>query len=479
MALWKEREKRTESGLEISTLVNINQLARNHYYLSSIVDMVEFLVVNNLPLRGSTDAFDSLTEGGSGLFLSLFEYTLRKDPEIRSVVQTIPRNATYTSHDIQNDVIANMSSLVTEEIVREVADSWYRIKVDGTRDPTGVENISIIVRFVKDNYQVTERLLSMTTAEKGDAQTLTNTINDNRRYETEVRMEAVGLIKEVSETSFKFIAHMVYKILQLLDAPNKLMQSEDMDLLSAVKLVTCASECLAKLRCESDFLELWEKADDNEMPKPSKRKRTINKGLQEYLLEESIGQAHGDLGNEEELRRLYYSTLDAVLAEISERFGERNSKLVEALSVFDPQNDSTFLEAQLVQRMLNLTNSEVVHSECAVARQFLRKELSGSISSGEKMTVKQILQRHHATLEAMPTVLAAMTFGASTAMCENSFSTLKNVFTDNRRSMLHQRKAHLVQLAFERDLTRKFRHEWKDSILRRFNDSKHRRLQLF
>ncbi len=603
--------QKNESGLEISTMVNSNQLARNRYYLSSVVDMIEFLVVNHLPLRGSTDAFDSLTEDGSGLFLSLFEYTLRKDPELRSVMKTIPRNATYSSHEIQNDVIANMSSLVTEEIVREVADSWYTIKVDGTRDPTGIENISIIVRFVKDNCKVTERLLSMTTTEKGDAQTLTNTIiteleknglstskilsqvydgaslmsgknggvqkilqdklgrvipyvhcfnhqlhlvvvhaistepavedffnvcnllykfikkptvavlyggqqlkrlleqrwtghlqtvktilnyfqditellaviNGNRRYETEVRMEAAGLIREVSETSFKFIAHMVYKILQLLDAPNKLMQSEDMDLLSAVKLVTCASECLTKLRSESDFLELWEKADDTEMPRPPKRKQTINKGLQEYLLEESIGQAQGDLGNQEELRRLYYSTLDAVLAEISERFGERNSKLIEALSAFDPQYDSTFLDAQLVQDMMNLTNSEVIHSEFVVARQFLRKVLARSISSGEKLTLKQILQEHHTTLEAMPSVLAAMkcvlTFGASTASCENSFSTLKNVFTDNRRSMLHQRKAQLVQLAFERDLTRKFRDEWKDTLLRRFNASKLRRLQLF
>ncbi len=438
--------------------------------------------MNHLPLRGSTDAFDSLTEDGSGLFLSLFEYTLRKDPELRSVMKTIPHNATYSSHEIQNCVIANMSSLVTEEIVREVADSWYTIKVDGTRDPTGIENISIIVRFVKDNCNVTERLLSMTTTEKGDAQTLTNTINTeleknglstskilsqvydgaslmsgknggvqkilqdklgrvipyvhcfnhqlhlvvvhaistepavedffnvcnllykfiklqrlleqrwtghlqtvktiqnsfqdstellavingNRRYETEVRMEAAGLIREVSETSFKFIAHMVYKILQLLDAPNKLMQSEDMDLLRAVKLVTCASECLTKLRSESDFLELWEKADDTEMPRPPKGKRTINKGLQEYLLEESIGQAQGDLGNQEELRRLYYSTLDGVLAEISEHFGERNSKLIEALSAFDPQYDSTFLDVQLVQDMMNF-NSEMIHSEFVVA----------------------------------------------------------------------------------------------------------------
>ncbi len=172
-----------------------------------------------------------------------------------------------------------------------------------------------------------------------------------------------------------------------------------------------------------------------------------------------------------------------MLAEISERFGERNSKLIEALSAFDPQYDSTFLDAQLVQDMMNLTNSEVIHSEFVVARQFLHKVLARSISSGEKLTLKQILKEHHTTLEAMPSVLAAMkcalTFGASTATCENSFSTLKNVFTDNRRSMLHQREAQLVQLAFERDLTRKFRDEWKDTLLRRFNASKLRRLQLF
>ncbi len=57
-----------------------------------------------------------------------------------------------------------------------------------------------------------------------------------------------------------------------------------------VKLVTCASECLTKLHSESDFLELWEKADDTEMPRPPKRKRTISKGLQEYLLEETLAR---------------------------------------------------------------------------------------------------------------------------------------------------------------------------------------------
>ncbi|GAA6096616.1 zinc finger MYM-type protein 1-like [Tachysurus ichikawai] len=69
-------------------------------------------------------------------------------------------------------------------------------------------------------------------------------------------------------------------------------------------------------------------------------------------------------------------------------------------------------------------------------------------------------------------------FGASNAMCENSLSAIKNVFTDHRRAMCHTRKSQLVHLAFERDLTKRFRHSLKDLVLQKFNSSS-RRLQLF
>ena len=78
---------------------------------------------------------------------------------------------------------------------------------------------------------------------------------------------------------------------------------------------------------------------------------------------------------------------------------------------------------------------------------------------------------YHTTLEAMPSVVMAfkhaLTFGASTilAMCENSFSALKKVFTDKRLCM------HLVQLSFETDLTRRLCNEWKDDVMRRFNST--------
>ena len=44
--------------------------------------------------------------------------------------------------------------------------------------------------------------------------------------------------------------------------------------------------------------------------------------------------------------------------------------------------------------------------------------------------------------------------GASTAKGKSSFSVLKTIMRDRRKSMKHARKAHLVQLAFESDLTK-------------------------
>ena len=42
------------------------------------------------------------------LFLSLFEHTLKKDAEMAKIMETIPRKATYTSHDIQNGNVAGV-----------------------------------------------------------------------------------------------------------------------------------------------------------------------------------------------------------------------------------------------------------------------------------------------------------------------------------------------------------------------------------
>ena len=50
-----------------------------------------------------------------------------------------------------------------------MGNSWYTIKVDGTKDPTGVENISTINRFFNDHsLKVAERLLILSGTDSGN-----------------------------------------------------------------------------------------------------------------------------------------------------------------------------------------------------------------------------------------------------------------------------------------------------------------------
>jgi len=115
-----------------------------------------------------------MEDGGSELFLSLLNFSIKKDRRLIEIVKTVPRNATYTSHEIQNELIDVLGSIVKEAIVQEVGDSWFTLKADGTRDSTGVENISIVLRFFnEDTKVVTERLLALATS---NAQALTEVI---------------------------------------------------------------------------------------------------------------------------------------------------------------------------------------------------------------------------------------------------------------------------------------------------------------
>jgi len=173
-------------------------------------------------------------------------------------------------------------------------------------------------------------------------------------------------------------------------------------------------------------------------------------------VESSCGQS--DEADETECKRLFFSTLDTVIGEMSARFSKRNSQLVKALCALDPGSND-FLDSSMVKPLLDLTKTEILDAEFTVARQFIRTETA--LSNREKWTTLDVLETFSGALAAMPTVCIALrhgiTFGASIATCENSFSTLTNVFTQHRRSMSHQRKAQFIQLAFERDLTAKFK----------------------
>jgi hypothetical protein len=178
MALWTESDIRQKQGKDVNTLLNETQLTKNRYYVSVIFDIVRFLVINDLAFRGDSITIDCGEEEIHGLFLRLFEFTLKKDKQLADLLSSIPKVATYRSPRIQNEVISLMAQMVQENIAQccNAADvKHFTLKVDGTRDQTGQENISIVVRFVKEG-EVREHLLSISSTIALHAEALTDVI---------------------------------------------------------------------------------------------------------------------------------------------------------------------------------------------------------------------------------------------------------------------------------------------------------------
>lgn len=186
-ATWSQHKCREVTGETIDCmLVGKTQLEKNRYYVKSIGDVVKFLCVNELGLRGTTETFkhdhqntdtdDTVT--AAGLFLKLFEYTLEKDEKLADIAKGIPKNAKYTSKDIQNEIIETLANMVLGEVRKRYANAdsaGFCIKCDGTRDKSNVENLSIMIRFVC-NSKPEEHLIGLLDLHKLDAEYISTEI---------------------------------------------------------------------------------------------------------------------------------------------------------------------------------------------------------------------------------------------------------------------------------------------------------------
>ena len=65
--------------------------------------MIRLLAVNQMSLRGDKETTDE--HFSRGKLLNLFEFVASKDEKLAGFVKTVPANATYSSPDIQNEII--------------------------------------------------------------------------------------------------------------------------------------------------------------------------------------------------------------------------------------------------------------------------------------------------------------------------------------------------------------------------------------
>ena len=107
-------------------------------------------------MRGHKDSTKNHPEVGksgltnSGNFVELLMYRVRGgDKTLENHLQNAPRNAKYTSLDIQNELIECCRDLIVEQLVGEVKESrYYSILADEATDCSMKEQLALIFRFV-------------------------------------------------------------------------------------------------------------------------------------------------------------------------------------------------------------------------------------------------------------------------------------------------------------------------------------------
>lgn len=135
---------------------NADKIARNKVALKTITETIILCGKQNIPLREHTDDRSN--------FLSVLNYRAQADKALKKHMNFGPRNATYVSHRIQNELIELCGDELRTSIMQKCKEAkWFSLLADETADISNIEQVSICLRFVDksdDKYNVNECFLT-------------------------------------------------------------------------------------------------------------------------------------------------------------------------------------------------------------------------------------------------------------------------------------------------------------------------------
>ncbi|XP_022854809.1 zinc finger MYM-type protein 1-like [Olea europaea var. sylvestris] len=101
-----------------------------------------------MAFRGHDESEDSNNQGN---FLELLHWLCDHNPEIKAVALTnAPENLKLTSPRVQKDIVSAIASECLHVIIENIRDSFFSILVDESRDISVKEQMSVVIRYVKN-----------------------------------------------------------------------------------------------------------------------------------------------------------------------------------------------------------------------------------------------------------------------------------------------------------------------------------------
>lgn len=140
---------------------------RNTQYLLTIITTLKYLARQGLPIRGHTDQNSN--------FMTLLQV---RCAEVKGLERWLTRKTSWTSHQLQEEIIHLMSSTVMRQLAAEMNGMPFAILADETADVSRIEQLCICVRTATDDLVLEENVLGLYSLDQCDAETIFKTIKD-------------------------------------------------------------------------------------------------------------------------------------------------------------------------------------------------------------------------------------------------------------------------------------------------------------
>ena len=140
-------------------------IQQNKMVIKALMECVMLCGTQGLSLRGHRET--STEDDNKGNFLELVEFRARTDAILASHLQNAPKNAKYTSKNIQNEIISVLGECVRTSILNDIKESrFFSISADEVTDCSNMEQLSIAIRFVDKDCQIREEFIDFVTVER-------------------------------------------------------------------------------------------------------------------------------------------------------------------------------------------------------------------------------------------------------------------------------------------------------------------------
>ena len=149
------------------------QIQTNRIKIRSIIETIVLCGRQNIPLRGHRDSsLDKEKDPCSshGNFWALLEFRVSSgDTVLRDHLERAPANATYTSPDVQNQVVAVLGDHIQSKILTNIRRAkFFSIVADEVTDCSNKEQLSLVLRYVHpDTFQIHEDLIQFIECDTG------------------------------------------------------------------------------------------------------------------------------------------------------------------------------------------------------------------------------------------------------------------------------------------------------------------------